>query len=110
MTFYPEARRRLLRTPAETSAASGYVQRASIPCSFIHHIAQRLAGREPTGVVEDDLKPTLRDILRIAHGNMRRQQHIGQGPQAMRRREWLHLKEIATTPGNDAGPQRVRQV
>ena len=69
----PEARGRLLRMPAMTSAASGHVHRASVPRRFIHHIAQRLAGREPAGVVEQDLKPTLRDIVRVAHGNMRRQ-------------------------------------
>jgi hypothetical protein len=74
----PSERGRLLRAPA-----GGRAHRASVPRGFIHHIAQRLAGREPAGVVAQDLKPTLRDIVRVVHGNMRRQQHIGQGPQAM---------------------------
>src|SRR5262249_41910022 len=106
----PSERGCLLCPPAVTSAAGGRAHRASVPRGFIHHIAQRLAGRKPAGVVEQDLKPTLWEILRVAHGDMRRQQHIGQGPQAMRRGERLHLKDIETTPSNDALLQRVRQV
>ena len=70
---YPEGRGRLLRTPVVHRAARGHVHRASVPRGFIHYIAERLAGREPAGVVVQDLKPTLREILRVAHGNMRRQ-------------------------------------
>jgi hypothetical protein len=48
----PGARGRLFHMVAVTSAASRHVHLTSVPGGFIHHIAQRLAGREPTGVVE----------------------------------------------------------
>src|SRR2546422_10226653 len=55
---HPDERGHLLRTPVVTSATSGHVHRASVPRGFIHHIAQRFAGRETAGVCAPDPETT----------------------------------------------------
>ena len=48
----------------------------SIPSRLIDDIPQRLTCREPTRVIQENLKPTLRDVRCVFHRNVRREQHI----------------------------------